>query len=260
MELNKETLLALSQFKDYLFFEEPHEYYYNDKKVKTSVTKFVGTFFEEFDKEKISLAFANKNGVPQQQVLDDWQNNSDIASIVGTIVHKYAEDRQIGRVVPFDFSIAKEKNILEKVKERVLKLCAMYDIFAKDTHGRLIPIKTEFTVGIQDYIAGNIDLLVWNEKSQKLEIWDYKTSKQIRSKSDYKKFGFAEMEKYDDCELAHYSLQLNIYKEILKRFGIPIGDCYLVWLNEENSKYKVIPCWDLQAEARSALDKLCECK
>jgi len=258
MELNKETLLAFSQFKDYLFHEQPHEYYYKDKKVKTSVTKLVSTLFEEFDKEKISLAYAKKNGLSQQEVLDNWKNKADIASIVGTITHKYAEDRQIGRVMPFDFLDAEKKNILQQVKERVLKLCAMYDIFANDTHGKLIPIKTEFTVGIGTYIAGNIDLLVWNEKSQELEIWDYKTNSNIRSKNDYNKNGLYEMSNYPDCELTHYSLQLHIYKEILRRFGIPVGKCYLVWLNEKNPKYEIVHCIDLQKEARLILDKLCD--
>ena len=45
MEINKDTLLMFSKFNDYLFHEEPHEYYWKDKKVKTSVTKFVSTFF-----------------------------------------------------------------------------------------------------------------------------------------------------------------------------------------------------------------------
>lgn len=252
--MEKETLLMFSKSNEYLFFEEPHEYYYDNKKVKLSVTQFVKTFFEEFDKQTISLKYAKKHNLPQEDVLFDWQKKSDIASIAGTIIHKYAEDRQNGKVIPFDFSKAIEKNILEEVKEQVLKLCAVYDIFAKDTYRKLIPIKTEFTVGLEDYIAGNIDLLVWNEKSQELEIWDYKTSKQIRSENDYGKLGKQELSKYADCELVHYSFQLHIYKEILKRWGISIGKCYLAWLSEDG--YKVIPCLDFEKEAISSLNRL----
>lgn len=257
MEINKDTLLLWNKFNDYLFHEEPHEYYWQDKKVKTSVTQFVGTFFEEFDSEKISLAFAKKNGLDQQEVLKKWDTLAKIASITGTIVHKYAEDRQIGRVMPFDFSEAVKNNLLEPVKERVYKLCAMYDKFAIETGGKLLPLKMEFTVGLQDHIAGNIDLLCWNEKHQEINIVDYKTSKKIDKTNAFGKKMKNEMSAYDDCEFYHYSFQLAIYKEILNRFGIKIGNCMLIWINEKNQKYEVIPCADLQKEAKLALDRLC---
>ncbi|MCK9576742.1 MAG: PD-(D/E)XK nuclease family protein [Clostridia bacterium] len=257
MEINKDTLLMFSKFNDYLFHEEPHEYYWKDKRVKTSVTKFVSTFFEEFDKEKISLAYAKKNGLDQQEVLNTWAKTANIASITGTILHKYAEDRQIGRVMPFDFSDAEKNNVMDGVKQRIYKLCDMYDKFAIDTSGKLLPLKMEFTVGLQDHIAGNIDLLCWNEKYQEINIVDYKTSKKIEKTNSYGKKMKYEMSAYDDCEFYHYSLQLSIYKEILNNFGINVGKCILVWINENNTKYEVIQCADLQKEAKMALTRLC---
>ena len=258
MEINKDMLLMWSKFNDYLFHEEPHQYYWKGKKVKTSVTKFISTFFEAFDKEKISLAYAKKNGLEQQAVLDEWNTNGKIASITGTIFHKYAEDRQIGRIMPFDFSDAKKNNILDAVQDRVYKLCAMYDQFAIDTNEKLFPLKMEFTVGLKDHIAGNIDLLCWNEKYQEINIVDYKTSKKIEKTNSYGKKMKNEMSAYDDCEFYHYSFQLAIYKEILNRFDIKVGKCMLIWINENNQKYEVIQCANLEKEAKLALDRLCD--
>ena len=51
--------------------------------------------------------------------------------------------------------------------------------FHFDTLSKLIPVQLEYTVGIEDIIAGNIDMLCWNERAQEFQIWDYKNLKEI---------------------------------------------------------------------------------
>ena len=47
--------------------------------------------------------------------------------------------------------------------------------------GKLIPVRAEVVVGDEDWgVTGMIDQLFYNEKSQKLEIWDWKTNKDIK--------------------------------------------------------------------------------
>ena len=41
---------------------------------------------------------------------------------------------------------------------------------------------------------------------------------------------------------------------IEKNTGLKIGNLYLVWINEVNDTYKVIPCKDLQAELKLMIE------
>ena len=56
--------------------------------------------------------------------------------------------------------------------------------FYKQSYGKLIPIRAELVVGdVELGICGMVDQLFFNEKSGKLEIWDWKTNKKIDKKN-----------------------------------------------------------------------------
>lgn len=249
--------LIWAQFNDYLFFEEAHKYTYQGKEVKTSVTKFVSTFFEPFDLEGISLKYAQKHNMLQADVKAEWEKAGKVSSTAGTIIHKYLEDYARGKVFDIDYSLAEKKGILTEVKEKVEILLPQAKQFHEDTFNKLIPVQCEYTVGIEDIIAGNIDLLCWNVKAQEYQIWDYKNLKEMTTINNYGKKAKFEFNRYDDCHLIHYSIQQNLYKEMLERkLGIKIGQCYLVHFQLKGTEYEVYPCVDLQAECRLALDRL----
>jgi hypothetical protein len=59
----------------------------------------------------------------------------------------------------------------------------------------------------------------------------------------------------DECELNTYSLQLSLYKHIIeKNTNLEIGNCYLIWIHENNDNYKVIKCNDLYAEIKLMIE------
>ena len=93
-----------------------------------------------------------------------------------------------------------------------------------------------------------VDQLFWNQKFGELQIWDYKTNKQIRMQSDYRKRFSAPINFIEECEFESYSIQLNLYKYIIeKNTNLKIGKLYLVWLFEENETYQVIECKEYQS-------------
>lgn len=250
-------LLTWSKFNCYTFYEKPHLYYYYDKPVKTSVTQFVSSFFEPFDKDNISKKYAQKHGLTQEEVLLDWEKKGNISSISGTIIHGFLENYARGKVFELDFSLAKEKGIEDEVRERVDLLLPQAQKFHDETFNKLIPIQCEYTVGIEDIIAGNIDLLCWNVRDQEFQIWDYKNLKEFTTKNNWGKKALKEFNNYDDCHLVHYSIQLNLYKTILERkLGIKIGKCYLVHFCHLVQDFEIYPCIDLQIECSYALDRL----
>ena len=250
-------LLTWSKFNCYTFYESTHQYFYYDKPVKQSVTQFIEQFFEPFDKMKVSEKYAKKHNLSQEDVLADWEKKGNISSTAGTIIHKYLEDYARGKVFDIDYSLAQQLNIEEEVRERVSHLIKQAKKFHDETLNKLIPIQCEYTVGIDDLLAGNIDLLCWNVKAGEFQIWDYKNLKEFTSHNKYNKKALREFSQYDDCHLTHYSLQLNLYKCMLERkLGIKIGGCYLVHFSNTGSDYKIYECYDLQNECNQVLNKL----
>jgi ATP-dependent exoDNAse (exonuclease V) beta subunit len=96
-------------------------------------------------------------------------------------------------------------------------------------------------------IGGMVDGLFWNQKMGELQIWDYKTNKEIATFSKYKKKMLAPINFLQECEMTTYSIQLNLYKYIIqKNTNLKIGKCYLVHIHEEQEKYNVIECLEYQ--------------
>ena len=59
----------------------------------------------------------------------------------------------------------------------------------------------------------------------------------------------------DECEFSTYSLQLSLYKYIIEyETKLKIEDCFIVWFNENNNKYKLIKCADYSKEIIDMLD------
>ena len=257
MDIN--SILVWQKFNKYNFVESTHSYYYNGSRVKYSVTQYISRFFEEFDSETISKKYAEKHGLNQQDVLDSWERNGNISATAGTIIHSYMENAKRGKTFDIDYSSAIKDNIYDEVKERVEILLPQAEAFHKDTLDKLYPIHLEYTVGIKDIIAGNIDMLCWNSYANEFQIWDYKNLKEFSTRNYFGKKCLHSFAHLDDSSLGHYSIQLNMYKAIIQReLGIPIGRCFLVHFDYMNpdAEFKVYQCYDLQRECNAELDKL----
>lgn len=243
----------------YNFVESNHSYYYKGNKVKYSVTQFIDRFFEPFDSEGVSKRYAEKHNLNQADVLAEWKRKGDISATAGTIIHKFMEDAKRGKTFDIDYSLAEKQGLLEEVKERVEILLPQAKAFHEDTLGKLFPIHLEYTVGIQDIIAGNIDMLCWNAYSKEFQIWDYKNLKEYTRTNRYYKNALESFCYLPDCSETHYSIQLNMYKAIIQReLGIPIGGCYIAHFDysKPNAQFEVHRCLDLQTECNIELDKL----
>lgn len=245
-----------TSFNDYCFYEDGHYYTYQGKKVKTSVTQFIENKHLPFDKEKISAYVAQRDNKDQKQILKEWEEISTIACEVGTLFHLRSEQLSAGKHLEVNYDHIKDEKLKSLVELKLNNLIPLQDKFFKDIHNKLIPVKTEFTVGYEDVIAGNIDLLCYNLKDDEFQIWDYKTNKDIKTDNNYQTL-LEEFNGLPDCELSKYSIQLGIYKNLLKRkLNINIGKCYIVWFNENNSEYLIFKCLDLDSPIEQALDNL----
>ena len=132
----------------------------------------------------------------------------------------------------------------------------MFGDFYEKSFGKLIPVRAEIVVGDKEWgVTGMIDQLFFNEKSGKLEIWDWKTNKAIKKENKWQQFK-EPLSHLDVCELNTYSLQLSFYKLIVERnTELELGDCYIVWFNEKNETYKIIKCYDFSDEILKIMTK-----
>ena len=253
-----DVVKLLNEFNYYTFYEDSHTYFYHDKKVNQSVTQFIKKFYPEFDSETVSKKYAIKHNMTQEEVLAEWKRKGDISALTGTAIHSYLENAKRGKVLNIDFSAADKLGIGEEVRERFKLLLPKAQAFHKDTIGKLFPIQLEFTVGLEDKLAGNIDMLCWNELAQEIQIWDYKNTKSIDKTNYFGQWCNEPFDNFHDCNLMHYSIQLNVYKALLKRIGIDVGKMYLVHFDytKPGEEFDIYECYNLQDKIVPELAKL----
>lgn len=241
MELYKK----LDVFTDYWFEASTHTYTYNNIPVKASVTQFISNFVKPFEKEKWLEIKSKKLGITPEELALQWQEKADISSETGTIFHAFMENSLAGKGYDFHGNVNTTTSYQEIVHNNLDLLVPLGQRFIAESKHHLIPIRSELTVGIRDCIAGQIDQLFYNTASGKLEIWDWKTNNEIRMTSPFKENMLGVLCMLDACEYTEYSLQLNLYKGILKYHGIETGDCYFVWFNRNKKQYSCYKCLDL---------------
>jgi len=84
------------------------------------------------------------------------------------------------------------------------------------------------------------DIIFWNVKAQEFQIWDHKTNKSF-TMEEPERYLSEELYMLQDCDLEIYSLQLEMYKQIIQRnTGIKLGKSYVVWFSHNNDNYKII--------------------
>ena len=110
----------------------------------------------------------------------------------------------------------------------------------------------------KDYkLAGSIDMIFINIKSQELTIVDWKRSKEIRKTNGFGKCGNKDcIEHIPDSNFWHYSLQLGTYKHIIeKNYNKTVKEMYLVCLhpNNKNNNYLKINVANLDDEINDLL-------
>ena len=83
-------------------------------------------------------------------------------------------------------------------------------------------------------IAGTIDAVFINDDNS-LSLYDWKRSKEIKYTSYDNEMGFKPFDKLPNCNFSKYSIQLNIYKEILKTYyNFKIKEMYLIICHPNN--------------------------
>ena len=190
---------------DIILDKESHQYRLKNDSGQnfTSVTTFVGEFFEEFNAKKIAKKlirhYPKYKNYSVKSLIESWNK----AAEYGSMVHEQIENWILHGTEPSDQKAINGKNWLEGYK-----LKSDINILSE-----VIVYSTELS------IAGTVDILAKDNNTGWYEIIDWKTSKRIDTSSYNEKMGTHKVTQHVmDCNFNHYALQLSLYRYILEIF------------------------------------------
>jgi len=227
------------------FNEEFHRYTDEYNKVYTSVTTVIQNYYPKFDEEHWSKYTANKLGISQSAVKQNWKEGRDFACEKGTIEHKLLEDsindskktwqsphptlfpKGFLKSNEVNYELLKQSPLGIKYPEILKKLKEFIDAGYK--------VYVEKRVYWADFlIAGTIDCLL--VKDGKFWIIDWKTNKdELKFKSGYykkvngvktnewvdkKEYFFKPLNNLENCKGNIYTIQLSLYAYLLELWGL----------------------------------------
>ena len=99
-------------------------------------------------------------------------------------------------------------------------------------------------------LAGQVDLVGETEKGR--FIFDYKTNESMKKKNFFQKmkppFSFL-----DDCNFNHYKIQLNTYRQLLKKRGVDVKGMYVIYFDYFEYKFMKIKNIDVLEKIKKKL-------
>lgn len=213
-----------------------HRYTLNKGQPFVSVSTLYNRFFPKFDEQYWAEQVAKNQGREKEDILREWEVKRIKSSKNGHYVHQIIEKYLNGEGI-IDNNKYEFKHFLE---------------FEKDFKAEfgLEPYRTEWIVWDDElWVAGTMDA-VYKDKDGKFFIVDWKTNGKLDWVNKYGETAFPPFDHISNSELDKYSLQLSMYRVILEgKYGIKIEDCYVVWLCDQRSSYKVFKTRDFRKEA-----------
>lgn len=243
-------------FGKYTFIEDGHYYLCNGKRVGISTTGLIGQYENHFDSETISEQVANKRGISQQEVLEEWKIENLHSTIKGSMVHEFAQSLWEGKEYKFDYSNIPSEIDIDRLKDDINKLIPQAINFYNDYKNMYELIGCEIYLGDEEFDeCGATDQILYNKYTGGIAIIDYKTNKEIKKESYRHKKMLIPLHKYDDCNYIHYSIQLSGYKyKFEKNTKFKVDETFIVYFNINANNYEIIEPLNMEKEVKEILE------
>jgi len=185
-----------------LQFDEPsHTYTYDGRKL-VSVTQFLGRFFEVFDAPRVARrVVTNPNskyhGRDPDELVAEWEANGRQAREKGTLLHHNIQQQLV------DGEVRGERS--DELRH--------FETFIAGKDWRPLMVEQQACcpeVGI----AGTVDA-VFEDPRGAVVICDWKRAKKMKYDNRWQK-AKPPIQHLDDCDLSKYSLQLSLYRHLLR--------------------------------------------
>ena len=243
-------------FGKYTFIEDGHYYLCNGKRVGISTTGLISQYEQKFDSDTISQQVADKRGISQQEVLEEWQIENLHSTIKGSMIHEFAQSLWEGKEYKFDYSNVPNEIDLDRLKSDIEKLIPQAINFYNDYKDMYELIGCEIYLGDEDFDeCGATDQMMLNKYTGGITIIDYKTNKKIEYESYRHKKMLIPLHKFDDCNYIHYSFQLGDYKyKFEKNTNLKVEETFIVYFNVNADNYEIIEPLNMENEVIKILE------
>lgn len=243
-------------FGKYTFIEDGHYYLCDGKRVGISTTGLISQYENHFDSETISQQVANKRGISQQEVLEEWRIENLHSTIKGSFIHEFAQSLWEGKEYVFDYSKVPKEIDIERLKSDIDKLIPQAINFYNDYKDMYELIGCEIYLGDEDFDeCGATDQILYNKYTGGITIIDYKTNKEIKRESYKHKKMLIPLYKFDDCNYVHYSIQLSGYKfKFEKNTKLKVDETFIVYFNINADNYEIIEPLNMEKEVIKILE------
>lgn len=243
-------------FGKYTFIENGHYYLCNGKRVGISTTGLIHQYTNDFDSEKISQQVANKRGVSQYEILEEWRIENLHSTIKGNFIHEFAQSLWEGKEHEFDYSNVPKEIDIERLKNDVNKLIPQAINFYNDYKDMYELIGCEVFLGDEDFDeCGATDQILYNKYTGGIAIIDYKTNKEIKRESYKHQKMLIPLHKYDDCNYMHYSIQLSGYKyKFEKNTELKVDETFIVYFSTSAKNYEIIEPLNMENDVKKIMN------
>lgn len=253
------------------FDEETHTYINNEGVIYKGMSTFCKYFSEPFDGENIARYKAIKNILPSnvfellKKRVGGWSNVHKSWDVLckkdklGVLLHKekisilnsWGDNTVEG-------SLEHDRREREVMQNGITYNGKFYPYLPKnitEINSNDCGVVTELMVWEHDLkLCGLVDLVIFDNST--VHVLDYKTNKEITKSGFNGKKLYKPFDRYEDCSLAKYSIQLRGYLEMICRLtGFKKGNCEIIWTSSE--KYErtediYIPTLELDNELLTA--------
>ena len=254
--MKNKIIEELQFFKGIDFHEEEHFYTLNDYRFGISATSLIETYAQEFDSDGISQMVANKRGISQKEVLDEWKKENEFSCIKGSCIHLKAQSLWMGTNYEIDYNAIDDTIDKDRLKKEYDIMSKQATDFYNDYKDMYDMIQDEFIVWSKEFdIAGSIDGIMYNKNTQQCCILDFKSNKDLQFKSKYRKKMKVPLHELDDVNGQHYYIQLSIYKYLIEKYtNIKVDELFIVYFNINADSYEIIEIPYLYEEVRKILE------
>ena len=254
--MKNNIIKELQYFKGIEFHEKEHFYTLHNYRFGISATSLIETYAQEFDSDSVSQMVANKRGISQQEVLNEWKKENEFSCIKGSCIHLKAQSLWMNTNYEIDYNAIDETIDKERLKKEYDIMSKQAINFYNDYKDMYDMIQDEFIVWSKEFdIAGSIDGIMYNKYTQQCCILDFKSNKDLQFESKYHKKMKVPLHKLDDVNGQHYYLQLSIYKYLIEKYtNIKVDELFIVYFNINANNYEIIPIPYLKDEVEKILE------
>lgn len=218
-EMMEQQNEVVAYFNSLYFDPYKHQYWVDNRfVVRPSVSELVKDFYDPFNEFEMSKRVAQKRNVPHEKVMKEWKMTRDEGASRGTNTHEYAA-----------ICIHHPKAPPRTEHERAVLG------FVQSLPEFIVPFAIERSMYHKTLAyAGTCDLILYNQKTSKFTLCDYKTNKELFKNWKEKKMR-APFDHLLENDFNKYQIQLSLYQLMFEQTGIKISSRKLIWVKADGN-------------------------